>query len=419
MEGRDRDKDHPFQENEELRILTCAVLLLVHNQPNFETKSETHAFNRKFTREIIYYPSSPTWLNNIKLLTLIEALLHPSSLPLPTLQQYISVWSERNQRNKFNWGKQHNHNPSLAPFQLAILPLITFLQPPTNTLPALHQNSKYPTPTITLPPSLPFPYYQKVQYLATTPQMARRPIETVRTAKLPKHIAEIGMTNEQYFELKVHIKAIILPGTPAFEGKRFDSKDVVYRQWLNNALAEIGPRFFPKDGKGLVWPEDYKKILMAVHQVVRALGIKIKKNYRGAGMRAVEGKTGSAEVEVVREGGHYEGGDPDDTEMEEDILADEEVVWEMDAADLQLEDLLGLIQPESFAQFPDLEDEPFDWDEVGDSNTSDAMRHLANLDQLPPSPVPSLSRHSHFSTYIQHSRQRFTALPTTSRRILS
>ena len=86
--------------------------------------------------------------------------------------------------------------------------------------------------------------------------MVRRSPETLRTTKSPKHIAEIGMTREQYFELKVHIKSIILPGTPAFESKRIDSKDQVYRQWLNNALEEIGPRFFPRGGKGLIWPEE-------------------------------------------------------------------------------------------------------------------------------------------------------------------
>jgi len=86
--------------------------------------------------------------------------------------------------------------------------------------------------------------------------MVRKIPETVRTSRPPRHIVEIGMTKEQYFELKVYIKSIVLPGTPPFEGKRIDSKDTVYRQWLNNALEEIGPRFFPKDGNGLAWPEE-------------------------------------------------------------------------------------------------------------------------------------------------------------------
>ncbi|KAG0136818.1 hypothetical protein HOY82DRAFT_598618 [Tuber indicum] len=209
--------------------------------------------------------------------------------------------------------------------------------------------------------------------------MARRHIETVRTAKRPKHIADIGMTKEQYFELKVHIKSIILPGTPAFESKRFDSKDTVYRQWLNNALVEIGPKFFPKDGKGLVWPKDYNRISWAVHQVIRALGFKIKKMYRGAELRAGSSETQGDGAGMAQEGGYCETGGPDDTDVEEDITADEELARGMAEAALELEDLLGLMEPSSFAQFSDL-DEPFNWDDVEDSNTPDVVRHLANLD---------------------------------------
>ncbi|PUU73147.1 hypothetical protein B9Z19DRAFT_1069225 [Tuber borchii] len=226
---------------------------------------------------------------------------------------------------------------------------------------------------------------------------------TVRTTKLPKHIAEIGMTAEQYFELKVHIKSIILPGTPAFESKRIDSKDPVYRQWLINALREIGPRFFSRGGNGLVWPEERAGISRAVHQVIRALGAKIKLNYKLE--LGVAGNGTGDGVEMARDNEHYEGGDADDTDPEEDIvMADEKVLpedqengvmimidqndqaekrmeEEMEAAAIELEDLLALMQPEAFAQFPDFDDDYFDWDELMDSNTSDGVRHLANLDQ--------------------------------------
>lgn len=92
--------------------------------------------------------------------------------------------------------------------------------------------------------------------------MGRKSAETVHSIKTPKHILEIGMTPDEYFDLKVDIKSIIaLPGMPGFEGKRFNSKEneKAYRQWLHNALLQLGPKFFPKGGKGLVWPEDYDR----------------------------------------------------------------------------------------------------------------------------------------------------------------
>lgn len=92
--------------------------------------------------------------------------------------------------------------------------------------------------------------------------MGRKSAETVHSVKTPKHILEIGMTPDEYFDLKVDIKSIIaLPGMPGFEGKRFNSKEneKAYRQWLHNALLQLGPKFFPKGGKGLVWPDDYDR----------------------------------------------------------------------------------------------------------------------------------------------------------------
>ncbi|PUU73151.1 hypothetical protein B9Z19DRAFT_1164626 [Tuber borchii] len=157
--------------------------------------------------------------------------------------------------------------------------------------------------------------------------MVRRSPETVRTTKLSKHITEIGMTAKRYFELKVYIKSIILPGTPAFESKRIDSKDQVYRLWPKNALQEIGPRFFPRGGNGLVWPEERARISRAVHQVIRALAAKIKLNYKVELVVAGNG-TGDG-VEMARDNEHYEGGDADDTDPEEDVvMADEKVLPE-------------------------------------------------------------------------------------------
>jgi len=85
------------------------------------------------------------------------------------------------------------------------------------------------------------------------------PTVTVRSSKMPKHIAKIAMGHEKYYELKVHIKSIVAPGTVPFKCTHFTKENKqIYRQWLNNALEEIGPRFFPGGEKGLVWPEDYK-----------------------------------------------------------------------------------------------------------------------------------------------------------------
>ncbi|KAG0640803.1 hypothetical protein HOY80DRAFT_1021715 [Tuber brumale] len=222
--------------------------------------------------------------------------------------------------------------------------------------------------------------------------MGRKPAKTVKTVKTPKHITEIGMTPNQYFDLKVHIKSITLPGTPGFEGKRFASRDSeqVYRRWLDNALLELGPRFFPGGGKGLVWPEDYDGIYKAVHQVIRTLSYKIRKDHRKKmeGVMVVEGGTWNDEtkVEIFGDGGGLAG----HTDIGEDVVIDEEIgenqkqekdmmvteqydhdkeatEEEIEAAIIELEDLLDLMKPEVFAPLPDLTCEDFDWGEVADA----------------------------------------------------
>ena len=96
--------------------------------------------------------------------------------------------------------------------------------------------------------------------------MGRKSQATIRNAKIPKHLTKIAMTPEQYYELKVYIKSIILPGSPAFECEHLSSKEIkrTYSQWLKNALEVIGPKFFQEGSKGLVWPEDYNKYVSFV-----------------------------------------------------------------------------------------------------------------------------------------------------------
>ena len=69
------------------------------------------------------------------------------------------------------------------------------------------------------------------------------------------------MTPEQYSELRVYLKSIILPGSPAFEYECLGNKEIkqIYHQWLNNALKVIGPKFFQEGWEGLVWPENYNR----------------------------------------------------------------------------------------------------------------------------------------------------------------
>ncbi|KAG0635520.1 hypothetical protein HOY80DRAFT_1025041 [Tuber brumale] len=213
--------------------------------------------------------------------------------------------------------------------------------------------------------------------------MERKPGKTVKTAKIPKYITKIGMTPSQYFDLKVHIKSIILPGTPGFESKRFDSRDreQAYRQWLDDVLLELGPRFFPRGGKGI-----YK----AVHQLVRTSSYKIRKAHgkEMGGVMVVKGGAGNDEAEAGLSGdGGGPAGNPgigkdavvvDEETGENQKQARETMVTEqddhdreateeeMEAAAIELADLLDLMKPEVFAPLPDLTDEDFDWGEVAD-----------------------------------------------------
>ncbi|CUS12992.1 unnamed protein product [Tuber aestivum] len=227
--------------------------------------------------------------------------------------------------------------------------------------------------------------------------MGRKSTETIKTSKTPKYIAETGMTPNQYFDLKVHIKSITLPGTPGFEGKRFSSRESerAYRQWLHNALLQLGPKFFPGGGKGLAWPQDYEGIHKAVHQVVRSLSYKIRKNYANqvervsvAGGKAWNDKT---KAETPEAGDRCGCGPICDSDVDEGVVMidkevgreqnqveevtvtkqhhqDREVTEEeMKAAAIGLEDLLDLMRPEVSPQLPDLTMEDFDWDEVADT----------------------------------------------------
>ncbi|RPB00595.1 hypothetical protein L873DRAFT_1788949 [Choiromyces venosus 120613-1] len=111
--------------------------------------------------------------------------------------------------------------------------------------------------------------------------MSTTPSTTVKTANIPKYITKTGMSVTRYFDLKVYIKSILHPGTPGFKDKRFETAKEVdeYRQWLDHALETIGPRFFPSGGSGLLWPRDYDGIYKAVHMVVRDLSYKLRKAY--------------------------------------------------------------------------------------------------------------------------------------------
>ena len=96
--------------------------------------------------------------------------------------------------------------------------------------------------------------------------MGRKSRATIRNVKIPKHLTEFSMTPEQYSDLKVYIKSIILPGSPAFECERISNKEIkqIYHQWLNNALEVIGPKFFQEGWEGLVWPENYVRYVSFV-----------------------------------------------------------------------------------------------------------------------------------------------------------
>ncbi|KAG0129959.1 hypothetical protein HOY82DRAFT_610102 [Tuber indicum] len=226
--------------------------------------------------------------------------------------------------------------------------------------------------------------------------MAKNSPNTIKTAKTPKHIIEISMTPEKYYELKVYLKSILLPGTPPVECKRLDIGDNkrVYRQWINNALEEIGPKFFPGGrGKGLVWPEDHVGIYKAVHQVVRALSIGVRNNYKkNGGLVAVEEHINRDEMGMAQGDSDVEGVvEAVDKEVSKETQKDEVMAimtnqddqnedsleeW-MDAPAIELEDLLGVkIGPEMFAHIPDLAEDNFDWEEIMDWNSPEPVRYL-------------------------------------------
>ena len=96
--------------------------------------------------------------------------------------------------------------------------------------------------------------------------MGRKSLATNRNAKIPKYITDIAMTPEQYYEFKVYIKSIVLPGTPAFEFKRLSINDnkQIYSEWLNNALKDIGPKFFSEGANSLVWPKDHDRYVFFI-----------------------------------------------------------------------------------------------------------------------------------------------------------
>ncbi|KAG0637645.1 hypothetical protein HOY80DRAFT_971944 [Tuber brumale] len=238
-------------------------------------------------------------------------------------------------------------------------------------------------------------------------KMAKKSLGTTRKTRVPKHITKIAMTPEQYYELKVYIKSLILPGTPAFEYKRLSShkNKQIYREWFKNALEDIGPRFFPSGTRGLAWPEDYAHIHHAVHQVERALSIGIRRNYEKREFRAVQRETGSEGMEMAQDDELNEGaaGDTDAEEgammlgekqkyaqweqekvvvaMDQENQDDDTMEEEINAEPIELEDFLDLMmKPEVFANFPNLDDEYFDWAEVVDPKCPEPVRYMAHVD---------------------------------------
>ncbi|CUS12668.1 unnamed protein product [Tuber aestivum] len=241
--------------------------------------------------------------------------------------------------------------------------------------------------------------------------MGRKPPGTTRKSRIPKHITKICMTSDKYYELKVYIKSVVVPGTPAFEFRRLGhgANKKAYHLWLHKTLEEVGPRFFPSGVRGLVWPEDYHKIYKAVHQVVRVLSIGIRKKYYRKNLRPAQGGSSDDEIEMAQDEEAHERETSDDTDTEEDVMALDEderyAQWEqeeekmrvilaaadrenqdddtveegMDAEPIELEDLLGLMKPEVFANFPNVDDEYFDWDEILDPSSPEPIARLLLL----------------------------------------
>ncbi|CUS12685.1 unnamed protein product [Tuber aestivum] len=244
--------------------------------------------------------------------------------------------------------------------------------------------------------------------------MGRTTRETIRNAKISKQITQTSMTPEQYSELKVYIKSIILPGTPAFEGERLGTKESkqIYKKWLNSVLEEVGPRFFPGGAKGWVWPENRYEIYKAIHQVVRTLSIRVRRDYQKRELTTSREEGGDNEMVMAQDNDFYEHRMVDDTDVanvkvdvmisdkdkkyvqrdqgEGKMLAlnemagkenqdDDMMEEEMDAEPIELEDLLGSMKPEVFGHFPNLDDEYFDWDEIMDPKSPDPIARLLLL----------------------------------------
>ncbi|RPB00597.1 hypothetical protein L873DRAFT_1842982 [Choiromyces venosus 120613-1] len=217
--------------------------------------------------------------------------------------------------------------------------------------------------------------------------MDKSSLSTHKTTKTPKYITVTGMTPTQYYHLKLYIKSILLPGTPALNKQCFETQQSleVYQQWLNNALEVIGPRFFPVGGSGYIWPTDHERIYKAVHFVVRDLSWKIRKSNQmkmGAGL--------GADLQNAEDGENHGAGAADAIVVAGVILVDEEMQTqgkhedlgivlqeqgreatdeEMDASFLELQDLLVLMIPEVATALPDLVDEEIDWDELLEFNS--------------------------------------------------
>ncbi|CUS12669.1 unnamed protein product [Tuber aestivum] len=240
--------------------------------------------------------------------------------------------------------------------------------------------------------------------------MGRKSLGATRKSRIPKHITEISMASDKYYELKVYIKSVVVPGTPAFEFRRLGhgANKKSYHLWLHNILEEVGPRLFPSGVRGLVWPEDHHKIYKAVHQVVRVLSVGIRKGYYRRNPRAVQRGSSDDEIEMTQDGEPHEG-EAGDTDTEEDVAVldederyaqwkqeeekmrvilaaadqenqDDDTVEEgMDAEPIELEDLLGLMKPEVFANFPNVDDEYFDWDEILDPSSPEPIARLLLL----------------------------------------
>ncbi|RPA95881.1 hypothetical protein L873DRAFT_1812217 [Choiromyces venosus 120613-1] len=138
---------------------------------------------------------------------------------------------------------------------------------------------------------------------------------TVKKARVPKNITKIGMTPEQYYELKVYIKTIVVPGTPPFDFRPLATHEqkVAYHQWVANALKTIGPRFFPGGAGTLVWPRDQDKIYSTISGVVHVLRPGCRKNYAWQ----------QAQFDEFSEDGFYEDEFTDDEFYEYEFTDDE------------------------------------------------------------------------------------------------